>query len=67
MKENVFDFLRGKSIAQLSHLPDLIKGEAAAANAKGGEPGGAAGDQEYHKGGVEDVVEGEDSLGCYER
>ena len=43
-------------------LPDLIKGEAAAANTKGGETGSTAGDQEDDEGGVEDVVEGEDGL-----
>ena len=47
--------------------PDLIKSEAAAANAKGGESSCAAGHQEDDEGGVEDVVEGEDGLGCDER
>ena len=48
---------------KLSRVPDLIKSEAATANAKGGETGCAAGDQEDDEGGVEDVVEGEDGLG----
>ena len=51
---------------KLSCVPDLIKSEAATANAKGGETGCAAGDQEDDEGGVEDVVEGEDGLGCDE-
>ena len=48
---------------RVSPLPDLVEGKATAANAKGGEAGGAAGDQEDDEGGVEDVVEGEDGLG----
>ena len=59
----MFNDQKSKFLGQLSTLPDLIKGEATAANAKGGEAGGAAGDQEDDKGGVEDVVEGEDGLG----